>query len=313
MTQILIAGLTFIAVVTGMLGLYPLLTRALGRQGRGVQKRIADEFGEAQSTQQLTVFKDLKMAGEQSTSTRWQRFTTMVERSGIGFSSAQVLGTAGGAGLFLGVVVGLWRANILIGLGTAAVALVVPLLYVRHRAKKRDERLLAQLPEILDMMARFLRSGNSLAQSLREVSNEFPAPARPLFQQCVGQQELGLPADVALRELASAAGLTEYRIIVLAILVQQQTGGSLAEVCDRLAGVVRERYRVRGMIRALTAEGRMQANILMALPGALFLIMLVVKPEYAYAMLDQPKLLAGIAVSQTIGILWIRKIVNVPF
>lgn len=313
MTQTLIVGLTFIAVVTGIIGLYPFITQALSRRGRNVQERIDGEFGAAGGIQQLAIFKNLKMVGEQSTSTRWQRFNTMVERSGIGFSSAQVLVAAGGGALFLGVVVGLWQANSLIGLGLAAVVLAVPLLYVQHRSKERDERLLAQLPEILDMMSRFLRSGNSLAQSLREVANEFPAPARPLFQQCVGQQELGLPADVALRELASVAGLTEYRIIVLAILVQQQTGGSLADVCDRLAGVIRERYRVRGMIRALTAEGRMQANILMALPGALFLIMLVVKTEYAYAMLDQPKLLACIAVSQTIGILWIRKIVNVPF
>ena len=309
-TELLIAGLTFVAVLTGVLGLYPYLTRP---HGRGVRQRIAEEFGGAAQGEPLVAFKDLKLADEDKAPTRWQRFAGLVERSGVGLAAGHLLAGAGATGLFLGVVVGLWRANVLIGLGAAVVTAVIPLLYVRHRARRRDHRLLAQLPEILDVLARFLRSGSSLAQALKEVANEFPDPARPLFERCVGQQELGLPADVALRDLAAAAGLTEYRIIVLAILVQQQTGGSLAEVCDRLAGVVRERFRVQGMIRALTAEGRMQANILMALPAALFLIMLVVKPVYAYAMLDQPKLLAAIAVSQTIGILWIRKIVNVPF
>lgn len=308
--EVLIAGLTFVAVVTGVLGLYPVLTRA---NGRAVRTRIAEAFGSVGPDDQLVAFKDLKLSDADSVPTRWQRFAALVERSGVRVSPAQLLVGAGAVGLFLGTVVGLWRANILIGLGAAGAALAAPLLFVRHRARRRDQRLLAQLPEILDVMARFLRSGSSLGQALKEVANEFPDPARPLFERCVGQQELGLPADVALRDLAAAAGLTEYRIIVLAILVQQQTGGSLAEVCDRLAGVVRERFRVQGMIRALTAEGRMQANILMALPVALFLIMLVIKPEYAYAMLDQPKLLAAIAVSQTIGILWIRKIVNVPF
>lgn len=308
--ELLIAGLTFVAVATGVLGLYPVLTRA---HGRGVRRRIAEAFGDAGPGDQMVAFKDLRLADAVAAPTRWQRFAGLVERSGIGVTPGQLLAGAGAAGLLLGAVVGLWRANALIGLGAGAAAAALPALYVRYRARRRDDRLLAQLPEILDMMGRFLRSGSSLAQALKEVANEFPDPARPLFEKCVGQQELGLPADVALRDLAATAGLTEYRIIVLAILVQQQTGGSLAEVCDRLAGVVRERFRVRGMIRALTAEGRMQANILMALPAALFLIMLVVKPEYAYAMLDQPKLLAGIAVSQTIGILWIRKIVNVPF
>jgi tight adherence protein B len=312
--EVLIAGLTFVAVLTGVLGLYPYLMRAVGRGPRDVGQRIAEEFGGAAgAANPLFAFKNLKLTDDSAGPTRWQRFAGLVERSGLRVAPGQLLIGAGAAGLFLGLAVALWQGNVLIGLGAGVAAFAAPLLYVRRRAKGRDDRLLAQLPDILDLMARFLRSGNSLTQALKEVAREFPDPARLLFERCVGQQELGLAADASLRELAAAAGLTEYRIIVLAILVQQQTGGSLADVCDRLAGVVRERFRVCGMIRALTAEGRMQANILMALPAGLFLIMLVIKPEYAYAMLDQPKLLAGIAVSQTIGILWIRKIINVPF
>ncbi|MBN9121141.1 MAG: type II secretion system F family protein, partial [Planctomycetes bacterium] len=225
------------------------------------------------------------------------RFLRVVVLSAVGFGAvaAWVKGSA-------------WA-----GAAGAAVGAAFPVLYVRHRAVQRNERLLAQLPEVLDLAARFLRAGHSLPQALGAVAVELKDPARGLFARYVGQRDLGLPTEVALRELADRAGLTEYRIMTMAILVQQETGGNLAEVCARLAAIVRDRFRVRGMIRGLTAEGRMQAAILTALPPALVVLMAVVKPSYADAMLSQPKLIAGVLVSQLIGILWIRRIVRVNF
>jgi tight adherence protein B len=213
----------------------------------------------------------------------------------------------------LGLTAWVVQENPLVAAAAAAAGGVGPVLYASYRARKRDEALLAQLPEALDLTARFLKAGHSLSQALGAVGGELKDPARSLFARYVSQRDLGLPTEVTLRDLAERAGLTEYRIMVLAVLVQQQTGGNLSEVCERLAATVRERFRVKGMIRALTAEGRLQANILIALPAALALVMTVVKPSYAEAMFSQPKLIAGIVVSQLLGVLWIRKIVNVTF
>ena len=116
-----------------------------------------------------------------------------------------------------------------------------------------------------------------------------------------------------MRDLARRTGLLEIKIFVLAVLVQQQTGGNLAELLDKLSGVIRERFKVRGKVRALTAEGRIQAVVLLSLPPAMFLMMLFLNRSYAQVLLDHPGLLVGVLVTETLGALWIRKIVNFEY
>ena len=107
--------------------------------------------------------------------------------------------------------------------------------------------------------------------------------------------------------------LVEIKLFVLALLVQQQTGGNLAELLDKLSGLLRERFRIRGVVQTLTAEGRMQAIILMGLPPVIFLGMLVLNRPYAVQLFKHPKLIAATLVSEGIGALWIRKIVNFEY
>jgi len=317
MTTYLVAGLVGAAVIAGVVGAAPLVARLLLSPRSRVRNRLKHEFGRPEVAESLAAFKDLhKLAagpvadGPPTLSTR---FATMVEHSSLEVSpnALKLIVVLCGAGLAAGA--GFAKGSVLMAVGGGAIGVAAPLLYVRHRAKKRDEKLLTQLPLILDMVARYLKSGNSLGQALGSATEELKWPAQPLFARYVSQRDLGLPLDVTLRELADRAGLTEYRIMTMAILVQQQTGGNLAEVCERLAAVVRERFRVQGMIRGLTAEGRLQAAILIAICPALVAVMMVVKPDYADAMLSQPKLLGGIVVSQLIGVLWIRKIVDIKF
>ncbi|HVW36776.1 MAG TPA: type II secretion system F family protein, partial [Pirellulales bacterium] len=112
---------------------------------------------------------------------------------------------------------------------------------------------------------------------------------------------------------AQRTGLIELNIFVVAVIVQRQVGGNLSEILEKLADVVRERYRIRGVIRGLTAEGRLQALILMALPPLLLALMLIVNREYAQLLLERPILLVGMGVFMGLGALWIRKIVNFDF
>jgi len=316
-TQILLSAVVCLGVIAAIAGLFPIIARLRVSPGTRIHERMEREFGQTHTSEALPAFKDLHKPtvgpmSDGAPSIR-ERFATMVEHSGVEMAPAKLWRIVVLCAIGFGATAGYVKRNAFAVTGGAAVGAILPVLYIRKRAMKRDEKLLAQLPEILDLTARFLKAGHSLGQALGTVVEELKAPARELFARYVRQRDLGLPLEVTLRELADRAGLTEYRIMTMAILVQQQTGGNLTEVCERLATVVRERFRVQGMIRGLTAEGRLQAAILIALSPALVVIMTLVKPSYADAMLSQPKLIAGILVSQLIGILWIRKIVSVKF
>jgi tight adherence protein B len=116
-----------------------------------------------------------------------------------------------------------------------------------------------------------------------------------------------------MRDLARRTGLVEIKIFVMALLVQQQTGGNLAELMDRLSAIIRERYKIRGQVQSLTAEGRMQAAVLLGLAPALFVLMLVMNRNYAGILLEHPVLIWTTLGFEAFGALWIRKIVNFDF
>jgi tight adherence protein B len=152
-----------------------------------------------------------------------------------------------------------------------------------------------------------------MPQAMQGVATEFSAPIAEEFAYCSEQQNLGLSPEISLRDLARRTGLVETNIFVVAVLVQRQVGGNLAEILEKLATVVRERYKMRGTIKGLTAEGRMQAGVLMALPPFLFTMMLVVNYDYAHSLIEHPILIWGMLGFMALGGLWIRKIVNFDF
>nr|WP_303652708.1 type II secretion system F family protein [Paludisphaera mucosa] len=162
-------------------------------------------------------------------------------------------------------------------------------------------------------MARVVRAGQSLGQAVLGVAQEFPQPISTEFAYCYEQQNLGLSPEVTFRELTRRTGIVELKIFVLAVLVQQQTGGNLAEMLTKLAAVVRDRYRIRGAIQTLTAEGRMQGWILAAMPPLMIVILLFMNYKYAVVLFDHPNVLAVSFGAEVLGILWIRKIVNFDF
>jgi tight adherence protein B len=100
---------------------------------------------------------------------------------------------------------------------------------------------------------------------------------------------------------------------VLGVLIQQQTGGNLAELLEKLAKVIRDRFRIRAKVRALTAEGRFQAIVLLALPPVLLALILLINRRYGMVIFDHPNILVAMLISEFLGALWIRKIVNFDF
>ena len=194
------------------------------------------------------------------------------------------------------------------GLGGA-----LPVWLVKRRRDRRIEKLRSQLSDAFELMARVIRAGQTLGQSMLAVADEFPQPISSEFAYCYEQQNLGLQPEAAFRDMTRRTGVIELKIFVLAVLVQQQTGGNLAELLTKLAGVVRERYQIRGTISTLTAEGRMQGWMLAGLPPLMFLIILVMNRAYASVHFEHIEILLGTFAVEGLGVLWIRKIVNFDF
>jgi tight adherence protein B len=320
MSPALLALLTFGAVIAAVAGVYSILTDLFLRDRSRVNQRLDEEFRNRQREQarKAVLFKKVNppsaeaTAGLEKTSLS-QRLEAMVEQSALDLTPRRLLAMTAAAGLGPGLGAGLLRQSVLVG-GVALVAGAAgPLLYVQAKRKARLERLLSQLPDAFDLMARVVRAGQSMGQGMLAVAGEFPQPIRGEFSLCYEQQNLGLPPEDTLRDLARRTGLVEIKIFVLALLIQQQTGGNLAEMLEKLSGMIRERYQIRGQIKALTAEGRLQAMILLGLPPLMFVMMMVMNREYGSTLLMYPSLLLGTLFFEGVGALWIRKIVNFDF
>jgi tight adherence protein B len=139
-------------------------------------------------------------------------------------------------------------------------------------------------------------------------------PVAGEFRRIFEEQRFGLPLQDSLLGMADRVDLVDVRILVTAILIQREVGGNLAEILDNLAAVVRARFTIRRQLRVYTAQGRMTGYLLAALPLILFSILYMLNPSYMSILFTDPtgRLLIGVAVSmQIVGLIWIRKIINI--
>jgi|ERR1043165_2736841 tight adherence protein B len=310
----------FIAGVLTFLAGYSILTDLFLRDRAKIDDRVDEEIRQRQRARvrKSSLFKKLDLVSEvpdveQAKPPLAERLELFIEQSGVNTSLQQLMVITGVIGLGIAALVGFlsfhWEYGFLAGLLCAT----IPFSYVALKRKARLAKLMSQLPDAFDLMARVIRAGQTITQAFQAVADEFAAPLGVEFGYCYEQQNLGLSPELALRDLSHRTGLVEIKIFVLALLVQQQTGGNLAELLDKLSTVIRERMRIQGKIKALTAEGRMQAAVLLALPPFLLIAILFLNYSYAKTLLEQPYLLVGMFVAELCGGLWIRKIINFDF
>jgi len=189
-----------------------------------------------------------------------------------------------------------------------------PLGFVLWKRARRFRKFEEGLPAALDMMATGLRGGHSLISVLGMVARESPDPVGPEFRICFDEQNYGLELRTALQNLATRVPLQDVRIINTAILIQKETGGNLAEVLEKCAHVIRERFRLKQEIRTKTAQGRLTGWVLTLMPITLEAALYLVRPDVASLLWKRPlgvKMLYAGAVMITIGGLLIRKIVRI--
>lgn len=237
--------------------------------------------------------RELRRAG-----LRWRASEWLMVRWAIAFGGLMLGFALGGAPLALaGVAAGGW----------------VTQAYLRRRAGLRRKACDAQLPDALSLMSNALRSGYSFLQAVEVASRELPEPLGGEFAQVIRETRLGIAPDDALNNLTERVRSDDLDLVVTAVLIQRHVGGNLAEVFEKIAGTIRERVRILGEIRTLTAQGRISGWIVASLPVALGLLLYALNPAYMQPLVGQPAgwaLLGAAAVMQLIGLLVIRSIVN---
>jgi tight adherence protein B len=213
-------------------------------------------------------------------------------------------------------VVGLFTSYSFPVLVLGLTAGAAPIVYVRRRARKRLAQFEEQFPEAIDLIARALRAGHALPTALQLASEEVPDPVGGEFRLLFDQQNYGLSMTDALRAFGERVPVLDARFFVTAVQTAREMGGNLSEVLDKLAAVIRERFKVKRQVRAVSAHGRITGVALGLMPPAVALVLYILSPAHIGLLVQDPLglyMLFAAVTLQIVGVLIIRKIVDVEF
>jgi tight adherence protein B len=243
-----------------------------------------------------------------------ERLDAELEAAGVSLRSGEFVVASAISAIVFGVLAAALLRSTLLALVIAAVGGAFPTLLLRNALSRRADKLRDQLPDVLTIMASSLRAGHSFLQSLDTVAKEIAPPAAAEFQRVVAEIRLGRPAEDALEALAERVGSPDFKWAVLAVNIQREVGGNLAEILDTVADTLRERATLRRHIKVLTAEGRLSAWVLALLPFAIALYMFAVNPRYLSLLWRSTYGIIMLIVAGALmvaGILWMKKIVDI--
>jgi tight adherence protein B len=313
--------LTFVAVVLAIEGAYQWWNARHGSAARRIESRLrAMSAGGNVRQERLSILKK-RMLDESKPFDRLllrmprvHALDLMLQQSGLDWTVPKLL--------VLSVV---WPVCVWLALAFAALPLVavlpavlfaacVPMLYVTRCRGRRMRKLQRQLPDVCDMIARALRSGHSFTSTLGMVGDEFPDPMGGEFRVTFDEVNYGVPLNDALKNLATRVPAQDLRYFVIAVLIQRETGGNLAELLDSIAALIRERFKLFDKVRVLSAEGRLSAWILGLLPFGTGAVMALVNREFLSVLWQDPagiRMVGTMLVSMAFGLLWIRRIVRI--
>jgi tight adherence protein B len=231
--------------------------------------------------------------GGKKTSPLTEWLNRRVERSSFGERLAKMLARAdlklkGGefmaimviASVFLGGLLWYFTSNPLFAALGAVIGAILPLVYVQNQQGKRLIRFNEQLPDMLNLMVNGLRAGYSTLQSMEAISKELPAPISEEFRRVVQEQALGIDVGLALENLLRRIPSDDLDLVITAMKVQREVGGNLAEILDTISYTIRERVRIKGEIRTLTAQQKYSGRFLALLPIIVVGILYLLNPTY---------------------------------
>jgi tight adherence protein B len=210
----------------------------------------------------------------------------------------------------------LWiiSSNIWLCVGVFLVGIFVPQAYISRKKENRIHKLNQQLGDALIVMANALRAGFGFQQAMDTVRRELPPPIASEFTWTLREMNLGSGYEEALMNMAQRVASDDLDMVITGILIQRQVGGNLAEILDNISNTIRERAKIKGEIKILTAQGRLSGLVIGLLPVLLLFAMLIINPDYANVMLKDPRgmcLLGASIVMMLIGALIIKKIIKI--
>lgn len=261
----------------------------------GMLNTLAGKSNEKAKVKKTSIEKQLNTESTiEKLAAKWAPMTvvqTIIEQAGLSWSNSQFIGmtlacTLGGA-----IIARIFSMGFSPVLEMSVVALItglIPFGILRFKRAKRLARFEGQLPDALEFLARSMKAGNAFSVSLEMLGRDSPDPLGIEIRRVYNEQNLGSTIDVALRNMTDRVPLVDTRFFVSAVLLQRETGGNLSEILNNLAYIIRERFKLKGMVKAISSQGRFTATVLTVIPVALATILTFIAPTYLDDMIEDP-------------------------
>jgi tight adherence protein B len=319
-TFLLFVVLIFAAVMLLVWGVYTGWQSHRSPEAERVARRLRGVIGGEARVSDVTIVKERRLSTNPELDVLLRRLPghrvldRMLLQAGAQYLLAPLLAMCG-AGLLAGLLLAAWLRLPAVGLlALALFCAALPLLHLRRARDARLARFERQLPEALDMMSRAMRAGHAFPTALKLVGDEMGAPLGEEFKAAFDEVNFGVAMGDSLNNLAQRVPSMDLQYFVVAVLIQRETGGNLTELLTSISAIIRDRHRLVGQVRVLSAEGRMSAWVLCLLPFGAGFMMYLANPGTMSVLVTDPegrKLLGGAAVLMLAGVLAIRKTVRI--
>ena len=319
-SYVLFAVLLFVAVVTALEGAYQVWASKSSAEAKRVSARLRSLEGAVTQTTLSIERQDAAKRFDWLDETmllalpKGAQLVRYLETSGTGRSagemflySALLAGVGAAVPMFLAKP---WTFSLFLG----GVLASLPWFWLSRRRNERLRLFERQIPEALDLMGRAMRAGQAFPTAVKMVGDEMPEPIGHEFRVLFDETNFGIPQNDALVRLADRVPIADLRYFVIAVMIQRESGGNLAELLDNIAGIVRARLKLLGEVRTLSAEGKLSAWILGLLPFCVGVVIQVTNPEFTNVLWTDPvglRLVGGALVMMALGVLWMRSIIRI--
>ena len=317
---LIICVVIFVAIVLGMEGLYLWWNSSRGPEARRIERRLAALSGGGREDEELALLKRRVLSQSPALARLLLKIPhievvdKMLVQAGLSISVGDLLIRSL---LFavVGAIFAVWMHGAALTVLLIALLLgALPLMYVQRRRVKRLAAFDDRLAGAIDLMARALRAGHALPTALQMVGNEVAEPVGLEFRALFDEINYGVPMSEAMLNMVERMPSTDLKYFVVAVLIQRETGGNLAELLDNISTIIRERVKLMGKVRTLAAEGKMSAWILGLLPFAAALLMYLASPAFLEVLWTDPigpKMIAYALILMVLGVIWMRSIIRI--
>jgi tight adherence protein B len=318
----IIPFLVFLFALFLVLGAYLIATHSSDAKRARLQKRLADALLHSAHTEDVEV---VLARNELMSEIPWVNqfmvqlqatlhLKRMLDQADLHITPSRLIMFSSMAGVLGALATSVMTTFIPMMVLFGLVAASIPFIHVWWKRRKRFNDFLGLLPDALELVSRALSAGHAFSEALHMVSTEMPEPIASEFRKAYEEQNLGLSLKLALENLAQRMPLLDLRMCITAVLIQRETGGNLAEILEKVAYTIRERFRILGDLKTLTTSSRMSAWLLCALPIFVAIAVTMMNPEYMSVLWKDQRghyLIAAALIMQITGMLIVRKILNI--